>query len=174
MEENLEGFNNWIESAVYKYGHRAFNLVGAPTSYLQYKGPTLLESMSYMKEKKCGAEFGCVCIPERHTKKGNESTNMVNKIEHGAEWFISQGVYSSAPLIKLIHDYAFLCKQKGKYSIINHWLLCYAMLLYYAVTPTDQLICFPFHCTSFHDRYSSKKASTHVRTLWSIEDDGLH
>ena len=62
------------------------------------------------KKPKC--DFGCVAIPERHTKKGNENHNMVRKVEAGAKWFITQGVYHSKPIIKLIHDYASLCREK--------------------------------------------------------------
>jgi 5,10-methylenetetrahydrofolate reductase len=46
-------------------------------------------------------------------KKGNEDINMMSKVEHGAQWFITQGVYEAAPTIKLINDYGDLCKSKG-------------------------------------------------------------
>ena len=111
VEDSLNGFDQWIDEAVVKYGHHCFNLVGAPTSTRQYQGPTLQEAMIHMSKKpKC--DFGCVAIPERHTKKGNENHNMVRKTEAGAKWFITQGVYHSKPIIKLIHDYASLCREK--------------------------------------------------------------
>ena len=111
VEDSLDGFDQWIDEAVVKYGHHCFNLVGAPTSTRQYQGPTLQEAMVHMA-KKPQCNFGCVAIPERHTKKGNENHNMVRKVQAGAKWFITQGVYHSKPIIRLIHDYASLCREK--------------------------------------------------------------
>ena len=98
-EESLESFDKWIDNACEKFGHSTYNLVGAPSSIGEYKGPTLVEAMEHMKGK-VRASFGCVCIPERHTKKGNESVNMVRKVESGADWFITQGIYSSSAVIR--------------------------------------------------------------------------
>jgi 5,10-methylenetetrahydrofolate reductase len=39
-------------------------------------------------------------LSERHSTKGNESANMVRKIENGSDWFITQGIYSTTPIIK--------------------------------------------------------------------------
>lgn len=38
---------------------------------------------------------------------------MVNKGDWGAEWFISQGVYSAGPVVKLLTDYGALCRARG-------------------------------------------------------------
>eukprot|EP01034_Spumella_vulgaris_P024966 gene24966-31366_t len=38
--------------------------------------------------------FGCVCITERHTTKGNEDQNLLRKSQFGAEWFITQGIFA--------------------------------------------------------------------------------
>jgi hypothetical protein len=77
---------------------------------LAYTGPTLAEAMVRARSK--AVNFGCVCIAERHTKKGTEHVNMFNKAENGAKWFISQGVYDAVPTINLINDYGDLCKSK--------------------------------------------------------------
>jgi 5,10-methylenetetrahydrofolate reductase len=79
---------------------------------MQYKGPTLVEAMNHTK-KAHKVSFGCVCIPERHLSKGNEHLNMIKKIENGAEWFITQGVYSAPTVIKLLNEYGDVCKEKG-------------------------------------------------------------
>ena len=39
--------------------------------------------------------------------------NMLKKIKFGCEWFITQGIFASEPVIKLIHDYAALCRKEG-------------------------------------------------------------
>ena len=41
---SLENFSGWLNKACCEYGHNAFNLVGAPTSSRDYKGPTLIEA----------------------------------------------------------------------------------------------------------------------------------
>lgn len=58
-------------------------------------------------------DYGCVCIPERHVKKGNEDANMFRKTQMGAEWFITQGVFDAKPMIKLLLDYGELCRKNG-------------------------------------------------------------
>jgi hypothetical protein len=42
-----------------------------------------------------------------------QALSMVNKGDWGAEWFISQGVYSAGPVSKLINDYGALCRARG-------------------------------------------------------------
>ena len=56
-------------------------------------------------------EFGSVAIAERHIKKNNEHLNMMRKQNYGAKFFITQGIFDPAPIIKLISDYGELCKQ---------------------------------------------------------------
>lgn len=112
VEESLDNYEKWLDQACNVYGHNAFNLVGAPTSSREYKGPTLVEAgMATSKRDQC--DFGCVCIAERHTKKGNEHENMMRKVRSGAQWFITQGIFDSAPLVKLLHDYGELCRKEG-------------------------------------------------------------
>lgn len=112
VESSIEDFDNWITNSKEEYGHTTFNLVGAPSSTMNYKGPSLVTAGSHVKARG-DVDFGCVCIPERHTKKGNEDANMFKKTQMGAEWFITQGVFASAPIIKLIQDYGELCKRSG-------------------------------------------------------------
>ena len=68
-------------------------------------------------------DFGCVCIAERHTDEyaaarghayPREHENMLRKQLAGAEWFISQAVYDAAPTIRLLHDYAAICRERGQ------------------------------------------------------------
>lgn len=109
VESSMDQLDEWIDSAINKYGHEAFNLVGAPSSAVKYTGPNMEQAAQRLKEKG-GARFGCVCIPERQTAKGNEHLNMMRKTKFGADWFITQGIFHSAPLINLIHEYGDLCK----------------------------------------------------------------
>lgn len=112
VEDSMENFDEWLTTASEKYGHQAFNLVGAASSSVQYSGPSLAEAGTHLRSKG-NLNFGCVCIPERHTSKGNENENMLRKMKFGAEWFITQGVFAAEPVIKLLHDYGDLCKKEG-------------------------------------------------------------
>ena len=112
VEDSVDSYNAWLDTAINQRGHRAFNLVGAASSNLNYTGPTLEEAGALLK-KRDGCAFGCVCIPERHTKKGNEDENMYRKMQIGAEWFITQGVFAAEPVIKLLTEYSDLCRARG-------------------------------------------------------------
>jgi hypothetical protein len=112
VEENAENFKGWLTNAVEEHNHTAFNLVGAPTSSRDMKGLKLVEACAIAKEEP-SVSFGCVCIPERHVKKGNECTNMIAKASWGAEWFITQGIYDADPTIRLLNEYGALCREQN-------------------------------------------------------------
>lgn len=112
VESSVEDFDNWVDGCVSKLGHTTFNLVGAPSSSQAYAGPNLTDACKRIQAR-TDCDFGCVCIPERHTKKNNEHINMFNKASYGAQWFITQGIFSAPPLIRLLTDYAVLCRSNG-------------------------------------------------------------
>ena len=112
VEDGAEAFEEWMDIAVNKYHHNAFNLVGAPSSKVVYKGLKLHEAGKRMQSR-LSCSFGCVCIPERHTSKGDENMNMIRKTEFGAEWFVTQGIFSAAPVAKLLNEYGDLCRERG-------------------------------------------------------------
>ena len=112
VEDGAATFSDWIDTACGKYKHNAFNLVGSPTSRIQDTGLKLHEAGDIMKARKDCA-FGCVAIAERHITKGNENINMLRKMEFGADWFITQGVFASGPISKLLNDYGDLCRQNN-------------------------------------------------------------
>jgi hypothetical protein len=109
VEESKEQYEQWLNKAVHEYGHKAFNLVGAASS-AQAKTFSLKEGGEVIQNRN-DCKFGCVCIPERHTVKGNEHVNMFSKTQYGASWFITQGIFNVEPLIRLLTDYATLCKE---------------------------------------------------------------
>lgn len=116
-----EQFDDWIDVASQDHGHTAVNLVGRASSEGDYQGPTLAQAMVKVKQH-AGLRFGGVCIAERHTMESakargkdypTEHLNMVRKQVAGAEWFISQAVYDVEPTIRLLQDYAAVCRQRG-------------------------------------------------------------
>ena len=116
-----EHFDEWLETACHQHGHTAINLVGRASSDGVYQGPTLPQAMEKVKAH-AKLRFGGVCIAERHTLESakargkdypTEHLNMVRKQEAGAQWFISQAVYDVEPTIRLLQDYAAVCRQRG-------------------------------------------------------------
>ena len=113
VEESVEKFNEWLNNAYTTYGHKTFNLVGAPTSSKEYSGATLAQAAECVNKLSEDSSFGCVSIPERHTAKGNENLNMIRKVGFGANWFITQGIYSEGAIIRLLNEYGDECKAQG-------------------------------------------------------------
>ena len=105
IEERKQDFDKWLDNACDKYEHNTLNLVG-------YTGLDLNEAGKMIKRRK-NVSFGCVCIPERHTLKGDENLDMVQKSEFGADWFTTQGIFSAGPVSKLLNDYGDICREKG-------------------------------------------------------------
>ena len=114
-------FDEWLERARNEHGHSAINLVGRATSEGTYEGPTIVEAMEKVAATS-GVQFGCVCIAERHTLEAaegrgksypTEHLNMLRKQMAGANWFISQAVYDPDHTIRLLRDYAAICRQNG-------------------------------------------------------------
>ena len=105
IEERKQDFDKWLDNACVKYEHNTLNLVG-------YTGLDLNEAGKMIKRRK-NVSFGCVCIPERHTLKGDENLDMVQKSEFGADWFTTQGIFSAGPVSKLLNDYGDICREKG-------------------------------------------------------------
>lgn len=112
VEDDVKQFDEWMDVACNKYHHSAYNLVGAPSSEVQYKG-LKLHAAGLRLQKRKNSSFGCVCIPDRQTSNGDEILNMLKKAEFGADWFTTQGIFSAAPVSKLLNEYGDLCRERG-------------------------------------------------------------
>ena len=89
--------------------------MGSPSSSVVTTGGlTLLGALGRVAARKDGVDCGCVAIAERHTLKGNEHENMLRKGEAGASWFITQGIFDAAAIIKLVVEYGELCRARKK------------------------------------------------------------
>lgn len=113
MCESREAFVEWLDDCKHVHGHQAVNIVGAPSSSAELKGPSTKEA-SEICTGKPGMRFGAVCIAERHLSKGDEHVQLSKKAGWGAEWFVTQGIYEPAAMIAVIKAYAKLCADKGE------------------------------------------------------------
>lgn len=113
VSDSKEALDQWLDRCRGADGHAALNLVGAATSKPTQQMRLTLSGAAGMVNRKAGLNFGCVCIAERHLKKGTEHENMMRKAQLGAEWFVSQSVYDAQATIKMLNDYGDGCKARG-------------------------------------------------------------
>lgn len=57
--------------------------------------------------------LGGVAIPERHMKNGEEHIRIINKLESGCKYFISQCVYNVEAAKDFLSDYYYYCKNNN-------------------------------------------------------------
>jgi hypothetical protein len=103
-------FDQWLQDCVAKDGHTALTIVGAPSSKQAHPGPSTKEACR-RTARVPGVHFGCVCIAERHIKHQCEHEVLIKKMQWGAEWFITQGIYDPQPMIAVIKDYGRRCRE---------------------------------------------------------------
>jgi len=110
IEHSIEAFEEWVNNAIKVHNHNSFVLVGAPTSTTK-AATTMKEAAMVINKQGPDISFGCVAIAERHTKKNNEQFNMMRKQNYGAKYFITQGIFNSVAIIRLLKDYGTLCRE---------------------------------------------------------------
>ena len=84
-------FKDWIDNSTENIDYSVF--VGSPTRE-QASGLSLSEAYKIFRDSGSSLLIGGVTIPERHHKRGNEPIRLLNKINNGCSFFISQCVYS--------------------------------------------------------------------------------
>lgn len=84
--------------------------VGAPS---KTESVTLSMKQAYALKQQTRNDLllGGVTIPERHQSKGDEHLRIFNKIEQGASFFISQGVYDVNASKDFLSDYYYYGKE---------------------------------------------------------------
>ncbi|MBA4501288.1 methylenetetrahydrofolate reductase [Marinobacterium marinum] len=103
-------FEQWLEEAWDEYGIRHLVLVGSPSSEGEIKLP-LNTAYTALQEHSKPFHLGGVTIAERHATKGNEHQRLINKVESGCEFFVSQAVYNAQATIDLLTSYARSCRE---------------------------------------------------------------
>ena len=73
----------------------------------------LLQAINEASKHPCGFTLGGVVIPERHRPDRSESERLLAKTEAGCRYFISQAVYAPDATVRLLRNYAALCRAQG-------------------------------------------------------------
>ncbi len=93
---------------------RCLSLVGRAASASGPSGIALPQAIQEASRHPCGFMPGGVVIPERHRPGRSESERLLAKTEAGCRYFISQAVYAPDTTIRLLQDYAGLCRERGE------------------------------------------------------------
>ena len=115
VHDNYDFQKKWIQETHKKYEIENLIIVGGESSSISYKGPTVNEALSFIKDdfnKIHGSLFsGCIAIPSRI----DESKNLFKKSNNGAEFFTTQVLYDSKNIIKMINNYQDLCNSNDTF-----------------------------------------------------------
>lgn len=85
--------------------------VGASSDKQQVK-QTLTDAYTAFKSN-TSLTFGGVVIPERHLMRYDEHLRVVNKVESGCQFFVSQAIYNVEASKDLLSDYYYYCSENG-------------------------------------------------------------
>lgn len=100
-KENLE---IWLQENSSNFDCTVF--VGSPSKN-QEQSLSLSDAYKVKKESSSSILLGGVTIPERHFKKNDEHLRVLNKMENGCRFFISQCVYNINYSKDFISDYYY-------------------------------------------------------------------
>lgn len=115
-DQTSSSWQGWLNRAASEYGVTTLSLVGRATR-LHPADPAARTALSLSAAIAAAARHpagfcvGGVAIAERHRPGSWESDRVVQKIQWGCEFFVSQAVYSPDLTIQFLRDYASACAQ---------------------------------------------------------------
>lgn len=99
-------FEKWVAHA-YERGIRHLVLVGGEREIV-YPGYTVIEATRFVKQLYPDMKVGGIAI---FTRK-NEARRLMDKMQAGMEFFISQIIFESANMKQIVHNLARLCQEE--------------------------------------------------------------
>ncbi len=107
-------FSNWIQS---DWDNDRFSVFVGASAKTQKVKLNLKDAYNMSRKSNGKLNFGGVIIPERHTKYNDEHLRIINKIENGCKFFVSQAVYNVEPAKNFLSDYYYYCR-KNKIEMV--------------------------------------------------------
>lgn len=124
----------WLRATWQEFGIRNLVLVGGESSRRRYSGPSVTEAAELITRylnSGCvqglngqapatapATDYFCggITIPSRRKPDPHwdEPGRLINKSQHGLEFFTSQVLYEAESTKRLLHDYVFLCRRQGE------------------------------------------------------------
>lgn len=108
-----EEFLSWLEASE-PQSERFAVLVGAPSRTAYPGGLPLAEAYALVRERAPSLCLGGIAIAERHHRGYTEHLRMVEKMNSGCSFFITQAVYDVATTKSLLSDYALELARLGR------------------------------------------------------------
>ncbi len=108
VHQNLAKEMTWFEETYNKYEIENLITVGGESREIKYPGPSVNQVLDAIKQnEKLDILCGGISIPSRKT----ESLRLIEKSNHGSEFFTTQVLYDSSKIIKMISHYQKRCNQ---------------------------------------------------------------
>jgi hypothetical protein len=104
-------WRQWLLETRRDYGLELLTLVGRPSSARVPAAMTLAQAYSIAAGHEPAFALGGVAIAERHGAGRDESRRLLSKADLGCRFFVSQTVYHPAATIRMLSDYAQLCRK---------------------------------------------------------------
>jgi hypothetical protein len=104
----------WLGETRRDYGLELLTLVGRPSSQRVPSAMMLAQAYSIAGRRESGFTLGGVAIAERHGAGRNESQRLLDKVDLGCRFFVSQTVYHPDATIRMLSDYARLCRERRR------------------------------------------------------------
>lgn len=112
----------WLASTYQKFGVRNLVIVGGEKKPADYSGWSVVDAARFINQnhspKKQKLDYFCggICIPQRRNPNSewDEPARLLTKAQAGIEFFISQVIFETRPVCRLLADYDRLCRQKGR------------------------------------------------------------
>jgi hypothetical protein len=111
-ETSAAAFVIWLEG-VRASGRPALSvLVGAPKK--REGGLDLRDAYALAREHAPELLLGGIAIAERHPRDYTEHTRMIDKMDRGCRFFVTQAVYDASTTKSLLSDYAHALAEQGR------------------------------------------------------------
>jgi len=106
---SFQDFESWLRKNHHSDSFSVF--VGAPS---RHQKTTINLKQAYALRQQISPDFvlGGVMIPERHQLSDDEHLRVVEKMDRGCEFFVSQCVYSLDTSKNFLADYYYYCQEK--------------------------------------------------------------
>mgnify|MGYP001357295581 FL=1 len=108
VHQNLEKEMRWFEETYQNYEIENLITVGGESREIKYPGPSVNEALEAIKQnEELDILCGGISIPSRE----KESLRLIEKSNHGSEFFTTQVLYDSYKIIKMISHYQKRCNE---------------------------------------------------------------
>jgi len=117
-KDTPDSFKAWLEEAGPGGGEpRLAVFVGAATSRGPASGAatlSLAQAQALARPHASTLTFGGIAIAERHARRGDEHLRLLQKMEAGCRFFVTQTVYDASATKSLLSDYARELGARGR------------------------------------------------------------